>query len=528
MKRYGKLILLCALICLIGALILGCAGTDVETDTETEVETEAETEQQAHVHTSTAEPVNVVISTCQEKGYADYRCDECLESYREELPLAKHDYAEQYEASLGYEIIKCNGCGDWRMEIDGKEERTFAAQCSGNMSLTFKVLGDDVSIRFTVDGASYTETYSEGTHTVTIAEGLSYGGHTFGLAVQNKGGAVDLTDISIDGTLYRAGSVILEMTKAKKNKPYGDFYVYVQTSDPTGDYYIQYYFRYQTSTTETGGGSSFNNAEIIRINAAKLVKVTDVSDAKVTYTDICDVLQQGEIALAIREKRDGVVDHIGGVHGDEHVTEASLYADGTEIVIGGEDRVTVCSFLEFYESSVINRCNTPGDDVMLHDQQYRISADGITCTRTVEWLVDDFVVGTGGAGTYLQMFTMRRLFEDQTICEIVEAFDGQGNSLGKASITDPVEKEYTALENTKTRCVKYSSASSGFSGEVRFEILSDDLAVENTRIKVRVDSKGDNKWYASFKPADGDVAPDKGDVWVLEAYYNVDYVTPES
>ena len=529
MKRYGKFILLCAMICLIGALILGCGGTGVETDTESVVETEAETEKQSHVHASTAEPVNMVASTCQEKGYADYRCDECLARYREELPIGTHDYREQYDAALGYEVIKCNGCGDWRMEIDGKEERNFAAVCNSNISMSFEVLGAEAKIRFTVDGESFTETYPAGKHTVTVAKGLRTGGHTFGFAIENGGCALDLTDISLNGTMHRPDGVILEMTKttAGHGGEYNDFFVYVQTSDPSGDYYIRYRFMHSYDTTVTGGTNSANNNNMFRIVAAYLVKVKSVTDTSVDCTEILSLLTAGEVAVAIKEP--DTVDFIGGYHGEENITELWMYADDVAYTPGAEKKVVVCSFLEFSQTTVINRCNVPEDKIVQHDQYYRITTNGLNCKRDMTWLVDGF----NHSAAYCQMFTLLRKSADKgtPICNIVETFDENGKSLGKEIVDYPLPDENSdkwILQSTDNRSVKYSSETSGISAYVGFTILNDSVVVERAHVSARRDGTGDNKWYASFKSATAGQTSVKGEVWSLDTIYHIDYVAPEA
>lgn len=527
MKRYLRILMLCVAVILLGAFVLGCGGT-ASTDTEPmtgETGGTEETDGGKHEHASTGEPLEVVASTCSQKGYKQYRCDECNARYVEELPLGKHEYITQYDVTLGYEVVKCNGCDDWRMEIDGNETREFAAVCSGDIALTFDVIGSAAEISFTVDGKEVsTSTYEAGEHTVSIAKDLSRGGHTFGFAIKNGGCALDLTDISTDGTLHRKDGVILEMTKTTTahGGKYNDFFVYIQTSDPSGDYYIRYRFLHSYSTAVEGKTDSSNNNNTFRIVGAELVKVSSVTETAVKYTKLNSLLTGGEVAVAIKEPE--TVDYIGGYHGEEHILEFWMYADNEEYTPGDEAKVVVCSYLEFNQLTEINRCNTPADKVITHEQYYRISTNGIQCKRTLEWLMTGFEYSSA----YLQMFTMLRKDGTTPICNIVETFDENGNSLGTETVDYAIEKDIWVLKNTKNRTVKYSSATSGISAEVGFTILENSVQPDSVHVSLRKDSIGDNKWYASFKSPSGSKISTAGDIWALETFYHIDYVNPEN
>ena len=329
--------------------------------------------------------------------------------------------------------------------------------------------------------------------------------------------------------LPHKNAVILEMKKATASEGgvYGDMGVFVQTSDPSGDYYIRYNFEHVYSTTETGNGDSTNDIDMYRIKGAELVKVTEIGDTTVTYSVITKVLHTGEIGLAIKEN--GAVDFVGGFHGDEHMLADgfTLSADGVTYTPGTENKVVVCTTLNINQKTVLERCNTD-DQVMTHDQKYTINSTGITVLRSVEWLTSDFTLQTSNAGanSYLQLFTMYRNVDGNTVCEKVETFDKYGNSLGSAVIPVSVSNEYQTLHNADARSAKYSSATSGISATVGFKVIDDSVATNGAWIKVRDDSKGDNKWYASFSSVENGNNPKAGEVWTIKAYYTVDYVTP--
>lgn len=342
--------------------------------------------------------------------------------------------------------------------------------------------------------------------------------------------------------LPRKNAVILEMkqTDANKGGVYGDFSVYVQTSDPSGKYYVRYDFAYKHSTTATGNADSGNDLDMFRIEGAYLVEVSAVSETAVTVENvITKVLQTGEIALAIKENRDDnkdgtndIPDFVGGFHGDEKILAGAvaLAADGVTYFPGTEDKVVVCTTLTFNQKTVLDRCNTDVQ-VMTHDQKYTITSAGLSVLRSVEWLTGDFTLlstDSKGANSYLQLFTMYRKWEGNAVCDTVSTYDAYGNQLGTTTISGAVEKERVELYNTEARFAKYSSATTGISATVGFKTLNDQVEANGAWIKVRNDDKGDNKWYASFSSAQNGLTPAQGEVWEIEAYYHIDYVNPNN
>ena len=524
MKRYVKITLVLMALMLVCALVVGCGGEVAETEGAPE-QTESAAGETKHVHATTGGPVETKASTCCEQGYIQYRCDECHARYVEELPLGKHDYKTRFDATLGYEVVKCDGCGDWRMEVDGKQTISLAAACSGSASITFTVMGGDAQIDFFVDGTlSVSDSYAAGEHTVSFAEGMGVGGHTFDIVLKNNGTGLDITDLSTNGTMHRRDGVILEMTKttAAHGGTYNDFFVYTRTSDPSGEYYIRYRFFHSYNTDLEGKTDSSNNNNMFRIIGAELVRVESVSETAVKYKSLHNLLTAGEIAVAIKEPDS--VDFIGGYHGEEHILELWMYADNEEYTPGDEAKVVVCSYLEFYQLTDIGRCNTPDEKIVNHEQTYRITADGIRCARNIEWLVDNFEYTTA----YIQMFTMLRKDGTNTICETVETFDADGNSFGVETVDYEIEKDKWVLKSPQNRTVKYSSATSGISAEVGFVILENSVQTDSVHVSLRRDGIGDNKWYASFKSAKGSKFSTKGDVWKLDMLYSIDYVNPEN
>lgn len=560
MKRYVKALILCTVVLLLGILLLGCGGGAVsesqggEGDPTETKETEAP-EETVHEHVSSGEPLEVVASTCSTRGYKQYRCDACNTRYNVELPLGRHDYVDQYDATLGYTVVKCDGCSDWRMEIDGAGEYTFAAMCKGDIAFSFEVLGGNAEIDFVLDGKTVkSESYASGEHTVTIAEGVEKGYHTFGFVLKNTDVALDLTDVEADGELHRANAILLELTKAPSNKPYSDFYVYVQTSDPSGEYYVRYRFYFAYSTVTTNATNSATNIDSFRITAAELVKVSEISDTKVTYTTICSLLSSGEISLAIKEYRydptqqkNVVADFCGGFHGDEHIVtvdgekQAFLKADGVSYTPGAESRIVKCSALVFDQTTLLDRWATVAGSAgqfAKHTQHFTFTSSGMNIDRTVEWLVDDFIIDSA----YPMMYTLLRLNRDKAVCEIVSSYDADGNLLETKELAlHNTEKQTSVLQSAALRRVEFSSATSGIFSTASFTLgENNDGILGSPYIAYRTDNGGsDNKLYVPMKGANtvqaeaasGTVtksSASQGDVWEINCFYHIDYIHSEN
>ena len=74
----------------------------------------------------------------------------------------------------------------------------------------------------------------------------------------------------------------------------------------------------------------------------------------------------------------------------------------------------------------------------------------------------------------------------------------------------------------KNGLVKYSSSTSGVSAEAGFTIIDDSVKVNEMHIKLRT-TQLDNKLYVSFESPKNGRSPQKGEVWTVETFYNIDY-----
>ena len=350
--------------------------------------------------------------------------------------------------------------------------------------------------------------------------------------------------------------VMLELQAKSGEGDYEDFYVYTQCSDFSGRYYVRYRMTYYYDTRTTNGTNSATNLDSFRITAAELVKINGVSDTGVAFTSLGSLLSSGEISLAIKEYvyddakgGNGVSDFCGGFHGDEHIVtvdgvkQVSLKADDVSYVPGAETKLVQCDKITFDQTTKIDRWGVPAGEngqIVEHVQNFTFTDDGMKIDRKVTWLVDNFVVDSA----YPMMFTLLRHNDGDAICEIVETFDANGKSLGRAELAlHNTNKQETILSNAGTRKVQFSSATSGISAVASFTLGSGNQGVLSAPyIAYRLDGSGtDNKLYVGMKGSNsvsvqknsaGDKTtksqPSLGEVWEISTFYNIDYVKPNN
>ncbi len=343
----------------------------------------------------------------------------------------------------------------------------------------------------------------------------------------------------------KENGLILEILKPASGREYGSFYVYVQTSDPSGQYYVKYNFAYEYNDARTNyAGNTTTNISNYRIKSAQLVKVSAVGETAVTSTKIYEVLQQGEISLAIRQEKvdtailapgatlkDGLSgDFIGGYHGDERIESVSLTADGDPIDLKGKTaQVIVCTTLAFNQVTTLYKWGTStaesfGVPAATHSQSFSIDTHGVRNRQSVEWLCGDF--HTRSSATFLQMFTMMRQSGGRVITDILESFDENGKSLGKETVDTALTANKAYLKNTRLRAVEYGSETSGVSAVAGFRIV-EGAAVDAAYVSARASQK-DNKLYVSFKSEKNGRTPALGEVWTVDLFYTIDYIKPEA
>ena len=127
---------------------------------------------------------------------------------------------------------------------------------------------------------------------------------------------------------------------------------------------------------------------------------------------ICEsgLIISGEWECAIKES--GAEDFMGGnAHGDEQILEISATLDGKSLDLSSSFVTTGVS-LDIVRHSLLNRCNTPGDNVIDHVVSYNITAESIIIDQTAEWLQDMVV-----ENSYLLMCPISRAYTTSAMIE---------------------------------------------------------------------------------------------------------------
>ena len=127
---------------------------------------------------------------------------------------------------------------------------------------------------------------------------------------------------------------------------------------------------------------------------------------------ICEsgLIISGEWECAIKES--GAEDFMGGnAHGDERILEISATLDGKSLDLSSSFVTTGVS-LDIVRHSLLNRCNTPGDNVIDHVVSYNITAESIIIDQTAEWLQDMVV-----ENSYLLMCPISRAYTTSAMIE---------------------------------------------------------------------------------------------------------------
>lgn len=348
----------------------------------------------------------------------------------------------------------------------------------------------------------------------------------------------------------KKSAIKLRVKKAVDGIDFGDAEIYVKTSDKSGKFYIKYNLCYEKDpigTTYKKGdetepltwynGSNYGcNRSNYRIKAASVCKWNGES-----FEKVYDVLQQGEISMAFKEMLvDGGVragDFVGGFHGDEIIKVSdgkpmvSMALDGACIPLDGREE---CEYegdiLTFEQTTLINRCNTPGVNIVEHSQSFVFDTMGIHDRQKAKFITSDYEEGGKYAldctGSYLQMCTFWRLNrgeKDVRICDDLKFYDENGKLVNQSdtSAYNHGDFAWTGVETEKiNRTVEYNG-NVGVYGRVGFEIVEDSVECESAKIMVR--TFGDNKWYCTFKSKNSTGQPKKGEEWILDLLYYIDY-----
>lgn len=511
----------------------------------------------ACTHQSVTESV-VKAATCTSSGKNMIKCNNC--DYSETVITAPAHKDVEIPSVLGFVEAECQACGHKAMLLRAGETLNLSAFCKGTLSFTVEANSTD-EIELVVDGQNFglLDLSDGGVATVSFEE-LIWEGISIQF-INYSDSNVYVKNTVIDGyfhrydTVYDEGAVYLEML-GKGNLEYSDFYAYVRTSDPSGNYYVQYNFDYiYNDVANSFAPNTCTNISLYRLNGATLVEITGVSETKITSKPIYTVLGGGEVSLALRwrnpdwsrlpaelnnstyiystnDSNNGtVIEHIGGFHGDEWMSAVSLVADGTVVDLKtSEHTVLACSSLLFDLTSTMFTWGTSyktadeyyhGDPFAEHTQHFAINAGGIAHMQGIEWLVKDFE--TAG---YMPMFTMMRGGINNRFIDTMRSYNADGKLVDTYVMEagKPITSQTNVLADwagTTVAAYEYDG-SKGVSARIDFREATDNVSL-SSYIAMRTEANGassDNKMYA---PLSG--TPVLGDVWMVESHYIIDYDT---
>ena len=513
----------------------------------TEPETTAPETEPACTHPNLTEKV-LKYANCYSGGKVALSCADC--GYSEEVTTAKeHDEEKVYSATSGITEYVCSRCGDRSMILAAGKRMKLAAFCDGDATFGVEAPSANDQIELILDGVSKGDISldAKGEGSVSL-ENLERGGYS--IVFVNKGkNDVRISTQKLDGYFSRPGAVYVEVL-GKGSQAYSSFRVYVQTGDPSEEYYVCYKFDYRLNKDVNNfAGNSCTNTEFYRLNGATLYRVVEADDTMIKTEDvkgIGSVLGGGEISFAVMQQYpyedmlaegakvamgdlNRAPDFIGGFHGDEWMSAVSLTADGEVIDLQtSQKQVIPCSTVTFDLTGTMYAWGTSKPDprgvpVAEHVQNFVLDSTGVTDVQTITWLRDDFVIH----GAYMPMFTMMRGADGNRFIETMRAYDVDGNLLGEY-VMDP---EY--IVETQTQILRYDNASSyeytgekGVSSTVSFKALREGIKFNSERIDLRPGV--DNKLYVAVSSAVGGNAVPEGEVWEVELKFHIDYVVPEA
>ena len=317
----------------------------------------------------------------------------------------------------------------------------------------------------------------------------------------------------------------LRILPREAGKEYSSFELYLPAG---GERYAQYRFAYQENPPKPElafhqGPNVPANQKVYRIHEAYVVRKE--GDA---FVPLFRALQQGEIGFAVREAGSG--DAIGGYHGDEIFTDAALTVDGQQLDLRTPFFGQV-EQLSFYQRSYINRCNLPGENVMLHTQTYTIAGATLKLSQDVLWVAEGRPMRFSGP-----MLTAQRLDPERTdriLTDTVELYGPDGKLLESCDTSPygtvnpvPVSKGDSTISTchgTEATAAKVYGKHSGFCARVSFRELENTIphAKKTSFLCIRFMSHAlDNKIY--FRTSCDTPVP-AGSRWRADVEYCITY-----
>ena len=231
-------------------------------------------------------------------------------------------------------------------------------------------------------------------------------------------------------------------------------------------------------------------------------------------------------------------DYIGGFHGDENIKYdgdtplVAISVDGVRLSLDGkEEGEYVGNSVAFEQTTLINRCNTPGVNLVEHNQKFTFDTYGVHVKQSAKFITSDYEEGKyalDNTNSFMQMCTFWRLNSaknEERICDDLKFFDENGKLINQADTSSYKNGEF-GWAGTETeadnRTVEYNG-DKGVYGLVGYKILEDSTECHSSKIMIR--THGDNKWYCTFKSKNPSRQPSLGEEWKVELLYYIDYNT---
>ncbi len=312
--------------------------------------------------------------------------------------------------------------------------------------------------------------------------------------------------------------VCVRVAARREGEALSDFSVFLRAEDGRLAEYVFAYMEHPAKPS-LGFGEGANDpahCRFYRICEAYLCRLSGEEPVRELR-----VLQRGEVGLALREV--GAGDFVGGFHGDEVILSVSLRGDGREIAL---DTPSFGCYREvhFSEHSQINRCNTPGELLCRHEQEYVMKDGRVALSQRVEWLTDAYCLSSA----FMPMLTVQRLdpaAPERCLTDTLTFFDSEGREVATLDTTPygakPLEgAPCNFLGGTAATRVRAVGRESGLSVECGIAHRAGSPISDRTRISVwvRYGCDLDSKVY--FDVSAGR-SPRRGEVWEADVFYRI-------
>ncbi len=323
-------------------------------------------------------------------------------------------------------------------------------------------------------------------------------------------------------TKEKAMTPYLRILPKEEGRERASFDLYLPASEE-GKVYTLYHFAYEVNERKPSlaygeGPNDPANRCHYRIRTAEIVKRE--GDA---FRPICDALRGGEVGLAIHEE--GAGDYVGGLHGDEVLSEVTLSVGGRALPLDGDFCGEARGFT-FSEVSIIYRCNTPTQPIARHTATYTVDRGRLLLSAELTWLTEAKAPVTA----FMPMLTAPRIdMKDplHILTDTVELYDEGGELLAAFDTTpygaEPTEGLTTHLgqgtQATSARIYKKDGGLSVFGGYTCPD-GSIPKAQRASNVWIRFGGAKDSKVY--FEIGAG-AHPTEGTVWRSHIVYEITY-----